>query len=186
MKFARPTKLTGCFELVPPVHSDDRGSLIKPFHASTFEGFGLGMHWRELFYTESARGVVRALHFQEPPADQHKLVCCVVGEIFDVVVDLRAGSPTFGLFDTLLLRGVTKTAVFVPSGLAHGYAALTDAVVAYAVTSEYDAICDSGLRWDSVPGVDWPVVSPVLSERDAALPRFEDFATPFTYRSPDA
>jgi dTDP-4-dehydrorhamnose 3,5-epimerase len=181
---SRPSRLPGCVELRPTIHRDSRGSFAKPFHASTFEALGLATGWKELFYSASGRGVVRGLHFQVPPAAQAKLVCCLAGEVLDVVVDVRAGSPTYGCFDTFLLNGKDMRAVFVPEGCAHGFAALTDgAVVAYAVTHEHDPEHDTGLRWDSVPGIPWPFAMPTVSERDAALPAFESFTSPFTYGS---
>lgn len=178
----RSTALPGCIELHPPVHRDERGSFAKPFHASTFEALGLAAEWKELFYSVSERGALRGLHFQAPPADHAKLVCCLAGEIFDVVLDLRLGSPTYRQFETFHLP--TWAALFVPSGLAHGFVALTDgAVVAYAVTTEHDPACDAGIRWDSVPGIPWPNATPTVSARDAAFPALDDFVTPFIYEA---
>lgn len=180
----RLSRLHGCLELRPAAHRDDRGSFAKTFHASTFASLGLETEWKEHFYSVSARGVVRGLHFQVPPAAHAKLVCCLAGEVLDVVVDVRAGSPTFGEFEAFHLTADDMSAVFVPEGAAHGFAALTDgAVVAYAVSREHDPACDTGLRWDSVSGIPWPFEAPIVSPRDAALPLFDGFASPFTFEA---
>lgn len=180
----RESVVPGCVEVLPAVHRDERGTFAKPFHASTFAALGMATEWKELFFSASARGVIRGLHFQVPPAAHAKLVCCVAGEAFDVVVDLRAGSPAYGGFATFHLRAEAMNAAFAPEGTAHGFAALTDgAVVAYAVSSEHAPACDTGLRWDSVPGIPWPFDTPTVSERDAALPRLDTFDTPFRYEA---
>lgn len=177
----RQTRLDGCLELQPIVHRDRRGSFVKPYMHSEFESLGLSTTWRERFYSRSVRGVIRGLHLQEPPAAQDKLVHCVVGSVFDVVVDLRAGSPTFGEFEVFTLDDERWNAVYVPAGCAHGFATVSaDAVVAYTVSTEHDPACDTGLRWDSIP-IPWPVDQPLVSERDAGLPRFADYVTPFVY-----
>jgi dTDP-4-dehydrorhamnose 3,5-epimerase len=175
----RTTSLAGCLELHPPVHRDERGLFVKPFQRSELARLGLPVDFDELFYSRSQRGVIRGLHFQLPPRAQAKLVYCVTGRVFDVVVDLRKGSPTYGHFETFELDGEDWRMIFVPAGFAHGFAALSDdAVMAYAVTSEYDPELDSGIRWDSVP-VDWPWSTPIISSRDDRLEPFSSFSTPF-------
>ena len=181
------TSIPGCVELRPAIHVDARGRFAKPFQASTFNALGLEAEWTELFFSVSGRGVIRGLHYQAPPSAHAKLVCCVAGEVFDVVVDLRAGSPAFGRFETFELSGDAMQAVFVPTGCAHGFAARTEgAVVAYAVSSEHDPGRDTGLRWDRVPRLRWPFEAPVVSDRDAALPRFGELDTPFVYEAAHA
>jgi dTDP-4-dehydrorhamnose 3,5-epimerase len=177
------TRLPGCLELQPAVYRDIRGSFVKPFALSEFESLGLSTTWRELFYSQSTSGVVRGLHFQEPPAAQDKLVQCIVGSVFDVVVDLRAGSPTFGEFEVFALDDEKCSAVYMPVGFAHGFATIsTDATLAYLVSNEHDPTRDAGLRWDSL-SIPWPVDRPVVSERDRGLPRFADYDTPFVFES---
>lgn len=180
----RPTDMAGCFEIHPKVHRDARGLLAKTFHATSFEALGMTTTWREIFYSTSVRGVIRGLHFQLPPADQVKMVTCVAGAVMDIVVDLRSGSPTFGGFHTCILDGSEISGIFVPVGLAHGFAVLSDeAVVAYAVSSEHDPERDAGIRWDSVPGLRWPIEVPKVSERDLALPTFQEFVSPFPFEA---
>jgi dTDP-4-dehydrorhamnose 3,5-epimerase len=176
----RETGIAGCHLVVPTVHADDRGVLVKTYLESAFADRGLPTHFPEQFYSRSRRGVVRGLHVQLPPAAQDKLVCCVAGEVFDVVVDLRAGSPTYGRHASFSLTAEAWQLVYVPVGLAHGFAAVSDqATMAYLATAEYAPGTDGGIRWDSA-GVDWPVDAPVVSTRDAGLPPLGEYRTPFT------
>jgi dTDP-4-dehydrorhamnose 3,5-epimerase len=175
----RETSLRGCFTLQPVVHADERGTLVKTYLESAFSAAGLPTHYPEQFFSQSMRGVVRGLHFQTLPAPQGKVVRCVSGEVFDVVVDLRAGSPTYGEHLTFSLTSENWTGLYVPVGFAHGFAALSDtATVAYLGTVEYRPGTDGGIRWDSA-GITWPVDSPVISGRDGELPVLGDFQTPF-------
>jgi dTDP-4-dehydrorhamnose 3,5-epimerase len=177
----RPTSIPGCVELELPASLDRRGDFVKAYQASAFEAVGLDLPIREIYLSRSARGVVRGLHFQLPPHDIAKLVWCPRGTLFDAVVDLRAGSPAFGAHCVVELSDERHNALFVPKGCAHGFAACSeDAIVAYAVDGEFDADCDAGIRWDSA-GIAWPVTDPVLSDRDAGLPRLEDFESPFVF-----
>lgn len=99
----------------------------------------------------------------------------------DVAVDLRVGSPTYGDFDVFDLKDDNWSSLFIPKGLAHGFAALMDAtVMAYATTTGYDSAMDAGIRWDSLP-IPWPFADPIISPRDAALPPFAEFVSSFTY-----
>ena len=177
----RDTAIPGCHTVHPAVHSDARGTLVKPFAESAFAAAGLPTRFPEVFVSRSRRGVVRGLHFQVPPAPQAKLVTCVAGEVLDVVVDVRAGSPTHGRHVTCTLSADDGVALFVPVGLAHGFAVLSaEATVAYLGTAEYVPGTDGGIRWDSA-GISWPFDSPVLSDRDAALPALDGFASPFSW-----
>lgn len=176
-----PLEFPGCFEIRPAVFRDDRGSFVKPFQASAFAAAGLPVDYPERFYSQSRRGVVRGLHFQLPPAAQHKLVYCTSGRVLDVVVDLRKGSPTFGRAASYELHADRWNALFLPVGIAHGFAALEEpTTMAYAVGAEYDPERDTGIRWDSISFA-WPFERPVVSARDMALPALQDFDSPFEY-----
>lgn len=176
-------RIPGVLQLFPTVHSDHRGVLVKTIEKSWFDQASISCDWPEQFYSRSNAGVVRGLHFQLPPADHQKLVFCVNGTALDVVVDLRVGSPTYGEAESFLLDDVSWCGVVIPRGLAHGFAALRDnTVMAYATSTEYDASRDAGIRWDSAP-LEWPMSDPVVSDRDRALPRFEEFVSPFTFSS---
>ena len=175
------TELDGCLELGLDPASDDRGLFLKLFQVSAFEHLGLQLGIRELFVSRSHLGVVRGLHFQLPPKELVKLVICLNGSVFDVVVDLRVGSPTYGHHATIELDERRCNAVFVPKGCAHGFATTSDeAVVAYAVSEEFDPECDSGIHWGSA-GITWPVARPIVSERDEHLVPFDRFESPFVY-----
>jgi len=135
--------------------------------------------FREQYYSISKKNVLRGMHFQLPPHDHYKLVTCVEGRILDVVVDLRRSSPTFGQHLCVELSGVRADSIYIPSGLAHGFLVLSRrALVLYNVSSLYAPLHDTGIRWDSA-GIQWPVVAPQVSERDAVLPPLAAFETPF-------
>ncbi len=173
--------LPGCRAITPFVFDDERGRFVKTYHAPSFRKMGIDDVFVEDFYSISRRGVVRGLHFQVPPAQANKLVTCIEGRIFDVLLDLRRGSPTYGRHLTLTLDGTAGTLVYLPAGIAHGFCALTEgAVVLYRMTAVHAADCDKGIRWDSA-GIEWPVQAPILSKRDAAFPTLAEFSSPFTY-----
>lgn len=176
-----PLAITGVMELRPRVHRDGRGRFVKPFHAPTFRANGLACDFAETFYTTSRRGVLRGMHLQLPPHDHEKLVFCASGEVLDVVVDLRVGSPTYGAHATCLLGDESGNVLYVPRGVAHGFYALSDdALLVYQVTTPHSPAHDGGVRWDSA-GVDWPDSDPVISPRDHALPTLAEFRSPFRF-----
>lgn len=180
----RPTAVEGCHELRLDPKPDRRGEFLKLFHATTFAELGLTFDVRELFWSRSHVGVVRGLHFQSPPADVAKLVCCLDGAVLDVVVDLRVGSPTYHAHCVVTLSAEAGNAVFVPEGCAHGFLVTEgDALVLYAQSGEWDGDREGGILWSSA-GVDWPVdpAGAVLSDRDAAFPRLDELDSPFVTR----
>ena len=182
----RPAALPGCIELRPPKHADARGDFVKIFHRGAFAALGLTTGFAESYYTRSRRGVVRGLHFQRPPAEHAKLVCCTEGQVQDVALDLRAGSPAYGRHTALTLCAEAGNMLYLPAGLAHGFCALSDsATVLYLVSSEYSPAHDAGIAWDSA-GIAWAAKAPILSERDAAHPPLAGFVTPFRYRATEA
>lgn len=182
MRILRPTAIPGCFELQLPRHDDHRGTLVKTFQHSVFRSLGLRTDFVEQFHSRSRAGVVRGLHLQRPPSALAKIVTAVSGVAWDVVLDVRAGSPTFGAHDVIGLSARRANAVFIPEGCAHGFLAQEDdTVLAYWVTAEHDRAADDGIRWDSA-GIDWPLdAPPVLSTRDLALPPFDQYRTPFRF-----
>lgn len=160
--------------------ADHRGVFLKTMQASLFADHGLALEYAEEYVTTSAAGVVRGMHFQLPPYGHDKLVYCLRGTAFDVVLDLRVGSPAFGTALSVTLR--PGDGLYVPRGMAHGFCALQDdTMLAYKVTTEYAPENDAGLLWSSVPGIVWPVDAPVLSARDEAHPAFDDFDSPFLF-----
>jgi len=177
------TTIPGCFEIIPSVFTDDRGSFFKTFHRDLFEQHGLEVDWREEYYSTSRKGVLRGLHFQVPPHDHAKLVYCTSGEVLDVVLDLRDGSPTFGTHTMFQLNAKTANMVYISKGCAHGFYTLSEqATMMYKVSTVYAQAHDAGLLWNSA-GIPWPDDTPIMSERDKAFPTFSEFTTnPFRYR----
>jgi dTDP-4-dehydrorhamnose 3,5-epimerase len=178
------TPIPGCQELRLPVSNDARGSFSKVFQQSLYSANGLETQFGEIFFTVSNAGVLRGMHAQLPPSDHAKVVYCLTGAVLDVVLDLRKGSPTFGRHACFALTGNSGTAIYMPRGIAHGfYVQEGPAIMMYHVGSEHDPARDAGIHWDSF-GMEWPDRHPVVSTRDAVLPRFGEFATPFQFLDP--
>ncbi len=162
------------------VFRDARGLLVKTFQADNFAALGLAGDFKESYFSLSAAGVLRGMHFQVPPADHAKLVAVVRGRVLDVALCLRRQSPDYGRWTAieLSLDGPCQ-AVYLPSGYAHGFLALADdTILQYLATTVYAPAADRGIRWDSF-GYTWPVASPCLSARDASLPSLADYVSPF-------
>ena len=157
----------------PKAFGDDRGWFMETYKQSEFEANGIRVEFRQDNHSRStARGVLRGLHYQKDPAAQGKLVRCVVGAVYDVAVDIRKGSPTYGRWVGVELTAEGRRMLWVPAGFAHGFCTLTDvSEVVYKTTAEYSAAHDRGFRWnDPAVGVTWPVKAPVLSPKDAQAP----------------
>ncbi len=182
----KPTAIPGVFLLGPRFFHDARGYFVETYNQRAAHAAGITADFVQDNQAFShQRGTVRALHFQAPPHAQAKLVRVLRGSIYDVAVDLRAGSPTYGRWTAATLTAHSGEQIFVPRGFAHGYCTLeADTEVAYKVDDYYAPDCDRGVIWnDPALAVDWPV-SPsdaVLSDKDRQLPRFADFVTPFRY-----
>lgn len=173
------TDIEGLFLIKPFVFEDERGTFVKTFHEEEFKKQGLEADFKESFYSESVKGVVRGMHFQLPPHDHAKLVFSTSGKVLDVVVDLRRSSKTFGKYQSFELSSENKNMLYIPRGLAHGFCAVSDkATLFYFTTSVHNKEHDAGIRFDSF-GFDWPVTQPVLSPRDLNFPELKDFDSPF-------
>ena len=168
---ALETRLSGVLLLQPAVHADDRGFFLETYRANDYRVLGVDAPFVQDNHSRSTRGTVRALHFQLTPG-QAKLVRVSRGSIFDVVVDLRRSSATFGQWESFTLDDVRHQQVYVPIGFAHGFCALSDlADVVYKVSSTYDAATERGVAWDDRDiGIEWPIADPFLSERDRNNP----------------
>ena len=177
------TIIPGCRQLLPAVRGDARGRFVKVFHEEAFAAAGLATDFAEQYSSRSRRGVLRGLHFQEPPYDHDKLVYCVAGRVLDVAVDLRLGSPAYGRHAMLELSAEAGNIVFVPRGLAHGVLALSeDAIIVNNTTTVYAPEAEAGIAWNSA-GIDWPESSPILSPKDAELPQLRDYDSPFRFEA---
>ncbi|WP_207799382.1 dTDP-4-dehydrorhamnose 3,5-epimerase [Candidatus Cryosericum septentrionale] len=175
-------RIPGCLLIVPDHSEDERGTFVKTYHEPTWQSLGLRTDWVEEYYSISHQGVLRGLHCQLPPSDHVKVVSCLSGRAFDVVVELRKGSPLYGKTISLVLDAAQPSLVYIPAGLAHGFYTMSpEATVAYRVTSVYDPEHDAGILWSSVD-IAWPAASPIVSARDAALPPLSQFKSAFVYR----
>lgn len=176
----KETPLKGCYEILPAVLSDERGSFIKTFHALAFSRHGLCTDWREEYFSVSQQGVLRGLHFQTPPHAHAKLVYCVGGAVLDAVIDLRRGSPDYGKQATVELNADKANMLYIPAGMAHGFYVLRGpATMMYKVSTVYSPGHDRGILWNSA-GIPWPDDNPRISPRDAAFEAFGDFDSPFS------
>lgn len=176
---AEPTGFAGLFVLRPNVFTDARGSFVKTYHHALFRELGIEFEPKEEFFSVSARGVLRGMHFQVPPQAHRKLVYCVAGRVLDVVLDLRADSPTYGQSFARELSAANRELLFIPIGCAHGFQAREDhSVMVYQTSTVHSPAHDTGIRWNSF-GFDWPEPQPRLSERDQTFPAWADFKSPF-------
>lgn len=177
----KDTTIKGCYEITPRIQQDQRGFFVKTFHKDIFASQKLVTEFTEEYYSVSHKGVLRGLHFQTPPADHIKMVYCVLGEVMDVVVDLRIGSPTYGQYASFELTAKKANMIYIPKGLAHGfYVTSEQAILMYKVTTVYSPEHDTGIRWNSV-GIPWPDTAPIISRRDNSFGEFADFISPFRY-----
>ena len=178
------TKLDGVVLLEPSVHGDERGFLVETFSAPAWAEAGVGVEFVQDNHSRSSQGILRGLHFQTEPG-QAKLVRASSGRIWDVAVDLRAGSPTFGEWEGHELDDSAHRQLFVPAGFAHGFCVLSaTADVHYKLSSLYDPATEAGIAWDDPDvAVDWPVSDPQTSERDRNAPKLSDVRgdLPFRY-----
>ena len=168
-EFRRLDKLPELVLIEPRVFTDERGWFAEGYKRSDFEKEGIGYSFPQDNQSYSqARGTLRGLHFQRMPAVQGKLVRCLVGEVLDVAVDIRVGSPTYGEWEGVSLSAEKQRILWIPPGFAHGFQTLTDdALVWYKVTCEYSALHERSIRWDDPTlRIKWPLQNPVLSEKD--------------------
>jgi len=169
------TKLDGVVLLEPEVHGDARGFMVETYRRDTWAELGIGVEFVQHNHSRSAKGTLRGLHFQTEPG-QAKLVRCPRGRIFDVAVDLRTGSATYGQWEGHELDDERHRQLFVPAGFGHGFAVLSEeADVSYLLSSTYDPATEAGIAWDDPDvGVEWPLDEPLLSERDKQAPRLSE------------
>ena len=174
-----PTRLEGPVLLAPPVHGDERGFFQETYREDVWEAHGVRpTHpFVQDNHSRSRRGTVRGIHFQTHPG-QGKLVRCARGKVWDVVVDLRRGSPTFGEWEAVELDDLTGAQLWIPVGFGHGFCVLSDvADFVYKCTAYYDPATEAGIRFDDPDvGIVWPDVEMLLSERDRVAPRLSEIA----------
>jgi len=161
------TPLKGALVFEPKVHGDERGFFIETWNYERYKQAGLDVKFVQSNLSKSAKGVLRGLHFQNPNP-QGKLVQILTGEVFDVAVDIRQGSPTFGKWHGETLSGDNHKQFYIPEGFAHGFCVLSDyAIFSYMCTNVYDVQADCSILWnDSEIDIDWPIQQPLLSDKD--------------------
>ena len=185
MSIVTHTPLSGVFEITPHRHGDHRGFFSESWNRATLEKEGLDLpeFVQDNHSMSSDVGTVRGLHFQSPPHAQGKLVRCGRGSIFDVAVDVRKGSPSYGKWFGLELSYDNGKQLWIPAGFLHGFMTLEpNSEIFYKCTDHYAPECDGAVRWDSC-GIDWPLegISPSISEKDEKAQTFDAFESPFTF-----
>jgi dTDP-4-dehydrorhamnose 3,5-epimerase len=171
-----PLAIPDVILIEPRVFSDARGSFLETYKRSDFLESGITEEFVQDNHSRSAEGVLRGLHYQRPPHAQGKLVRVVLGRAWDVAVDIRPSSPTFGTWVSAFLDGSDLHMLYIPPGFAHGFVALEDDTdFVYKCTAEYHKASEGGIRWnDPDLSIEWPIHAPTVSEKDQALPRFKE------------
>lgn len=181
----RQTELPGLCILTPARFGDHRGFFSESWNRNRLASHGIDADFVQDNHSVSERtGTLRGLHFQSPPHAQAKLVRCGRGRLFDVAVDIRKGSPTYGRWVGEELSAQNGRQLFIPAGFLHGFVTLEpDTEIVYKCTDYYAPECDGAVRWDSAAlGIDWPLEgAPQISEKDAAAPDMADFDSPFVW-----
>jgi dTDP-4-dehydrorhamnose 3,5-epimerase len=169
------TAIPGVVVLEPKVFGDDRGYFLETWSRQKYEAAGIPAVFVQDNVSFSRKGVLRGLHYQNPQS-QGKLVQVMSGEVFDVAVDIRVGSPTFGKSVGEILSEKNHRQMYIPPGMAHGFCVLSDTVLfAYKCTDTYNAAAEGGIFWnDPDLGINWPIRQPVLSPKDEKYPRLRD------------
>ena len=171
------TSLPGVQVIEPRVFGDPRGYFYESYHQAKYQELGIDARFVQTNVSSSARGVLRGLHYQWPNP-QGKLVSVLQGEVYDVAVDIRRGSPTFGQWTAVMLTGENHKHFWIPEGYAHGFCVLSEmAVFAYQCTALYEPSADRAICWnDAAIGIDWPIAEPLLSDKDSRAPLLTDIA----------
>lgn len=170
--------LPGCVLLQPKRFYDQRGSFVKTYHEGLFKELGIDFEVREEFYSVSHKNVIRGMHFQLPPHDHDKLVYCARGAVNDVILDLRKG-PGYGRVASVILSEDDGKVLFIPRGIAHGFASLVDqTLMLYKTSVVHKPEADCGIRWDSF-GFHWGISEPIVSLRDQQHSKLDYFDSPF-------
>jgi dTDP-4-dehydrorhamnose 3,5-epimerase len=170
--------LKGAYLIKPFVAYDERGYFIKDYSRAVFEENAIQHDLKEVFYTNSHKGVIRAIHFQRVK-EQAKLVRCISGKIYDVIVDLRKESPTFGQWQGFYLSEENKDELYVPEHFGHGYLVIEASIVSYKCAEKFYGEYDDGIMWNDLDiGVEWPlefVDKLIISDKDKQLQSFKEF-----------
>lgn len=180
------TPLRGLLILTPDVFADERGYFLESFQEARYqEALGSDIHFVQDNLSLSRKGVLRGLHYQAPPMAQGKLVSVLRGRVWDVAVDIRFGSPTFGQHVAVELSAENHKQFWIPAGFAHGFVALEDETLfAYKCTNVYSKEHDRGVRWnDPALGIAWGIEAPIVSEKDKQYPVLKDIEQEFSFNA---
>jgi dTDP-4-dehydrorhamnose 3,5-epimerase len=171
-----PLDIPDVILIEPQVFADERGFFTETYKFSEFSAHGIQDRFLQDNYSRSSRGVLRGLHYQRPPKAQSKLVRVVQGEVFDVAVDIRMGSPTFGKWVGMILSSENQKMLYLPRGFAHGFCVLSEtADLTYKVDREYSPEHEAGIAWDDPEiAICWPMTHPILSRRDRTYPGLKE------------
>ena len=171
-------QISGVFLIKPKIFYDNRGAFLESYKISDFNKHGIPEILVQDSISISKKGVLRGLHFQDPPMEQGKLVSVLCGSIFDVMVDLRKSSQTFGKWLNVEISSTDRNILWIPKGFAHGIQVLEDnTVVSYKMTHEYSPEHERGIVWDDPQlNIPWPIANPTVSEKDSNLPKFNNIA----------
>jgi dTDP-4-dehydrorhamnose 3,5-epimerase len=183
------TGIPGLWIIETKIFSDHRGEFFESYHRGKLAALGIDDVLEQVNVGRSRPGTIRGLHFQRPPHAQSKLVRCSRGSLYDAVVDLRKGSPTYGKWFGTELTERDGRMLYVPAGFAHGFYAITACELTYNVgMAGWNASAEGGLRWnDEAIGIAWPVEREiVINERDGAYPSLAELDSPFVYETADA
>jgi dTDP-4-dehydrorhamnose 3,5-epimerase len=169
------TSLPGAVVIEPQVFGDARGFFYESYNQAKYHAAGITAAFVQSNVSRSSKGVLRGLHYQWPNP-QGKLVSVLEGEVYDVAVDIRRGSPTFGQWAGVMLSADNHRHFWIPEGFAHGFCVVSEyATFSYQCTALYDAKADAGVRWnDGALGIDWPISAPQLSDKDIKAPLLAD------------
>ena len=175
------TPIDGLLVIKPRIFKDDRGHFFESWSKESFKNIGLDLDFVQDNQSLSQKGVLRGLHFQNPPFAQGKLVRVIQGSVLDVAVDIRKDSPTYGEHFSIELSEENKTVFWIPTGFAHGFVALKDdTIFTYKCTGVYNKESEGALIWnDEDLNIDWRVVNPLVSDKDIQAGNFNDFTTQF-------
>ncbi len=169
-------EISGCYLIKPTVQKDNRGAFIKTWNRNIFLKHHLDLNFNEEYYSISNKNVLRGMHFQEHPQAHHKLIYCISGKVFDVILDIRKNSPTFGKTFSITLSGKIDEAkcILIAPGVAHGfYAHENNSILIYKTTTVYSPEHDKGIHWQSI--LNWPTKNPIVSDRDTRHPALNDY-----------
>jgi len=175
------TSIEGLAIIKPKVFKDDRGYFYEAYNEQLYQEFGISHIFVQDNQSRSNRGVLRGLHFQNPPYEQGKLVRVLNGSVLDVAIDIRKNSPTYGKWHSVILSEDNKLQYWIPPGFAHGFLSLEDnTIFSYKCTAYYNKASEGSIRWnDPDLAISWSFYDPILSEKDMIAPFFKDFDSEF-------